>query len=629
MCGIAGIIAPRGQAPGREALERMALAEAHRGPDGQGIALSGRAGLAHRRLAVIDLVTGDQPMANEDGRVRIVFNGEIYNHQQLRRELEAKGHTFATASDTEAIVHAYEEYGPACVEKLRGMFAFAIWDERDGMLFAARDRLGKKPFHYALHEGHFLFASEPAALLAFPGLSRQPDMEALGLYLTLQYVPDPFCAFAHIRKLPAGHTLTFRDGSVATRRYWRLRFEPKATACEQELAEELRALVTESTRLRLIADVPLGAHLSGGIDSSIVTAVMAGLCDRPVKTFSIGFREEAFSELHKARAVAARYGTDHTEFVVEYGHVPATLERIVAHVGEPFADPAALPAWFLARETRAAVTVAVNGDGGDELFAGYQRMWLDRLARLYRLLPGFVTGGLVPAVAGLIPSRAGKPIEKDWAEAAKRLSQVVAAGPKAGIIGWGSYFSPQAAQRLWRPEAAPQADPVALVARAFDAALAANSLDRTLSADLDTYLPGCLLVKADRMAMAHGLEGRSPLLDHRLAEWAARLPAELKLRGRTGKYLLRKAFARLLPPEVTAQGKQGFGVPVGAWLRGGLKGWSRELLLEGVAAKSLFRPEEIARLLGEHQSGRADHGKRIWALAALELWLRAHAPGGV
>jgi asparagine synthase (glutamine-hydrolysing) len=369
---------------------------------------------------------------------------------------------------------------------------------------------------------------------------------------------------------------------------------------------------------------------------------MAGLSDRPVKTFSIGFREEAFSELHKARAVARRYGTDHQEFLVEYGHVPDTLELVGAHVGEPFADPSALPSWFLARETRREVTVALNGDGGDELFAGYQRYWLDRLAAIYGALPKTVTREIIPALLRLVPEPKDRPIESNWVAGLKRLAQVTSLSPKASILRWGSYFSPEAAQGLWRSDVLPLVrhdpgawsvngdeghpgsadDPVALIARAFDDARARSFLDRTLSADMSTYLPGDLLVKADRMAMAHGLEGRSPLLDHELAEWAARLPERFKLRGRTGKRLLRAAFADLLPPEVTAQGKQGFGVPVGKWLRGELAGWCRELLLGGVAASRLFRPEALSLILEEHARGRVDHGKRLWALAALELWLR-------
>lgn len=625
MCGIAGIIASQGQSPDRETLTRMASAIAHRGPDGQGLHLHERAGLAHCRLAIIDLATGDQPMRNEDGALWIVFNGEIYNHQELRRELEAKGHVFATRSDTEAILHAYEEYGPDCARRLRGMFAFAIWDRRTQTLFAARDKLGKKPFFYALADGAFLFASEPAALLEHPGVSRTADLRALNLYLTLQYVPEPLCAFAALAKLPPGHHLVWNGGTPRVERYWQPVFEPKLSGGEHELAQELRLRLTEAVRIRLMSEVPLGAHLSGGIDSSIVTALMAGLCDTPVKTFSIGFGERAFSELPKARAVAERYGTEHHEFLLEYGHVPDTLEQVVAHTGEPFADPSALPSWFLAQMTRRHVTVALNGDGGDELFAGYQRYWLDPLAAPYAALPRLLTQRLVPGLLALLPQRGDKPIETDWLAGLKRLAQVAAISPKASIVRWGSYFTPADALALWRPErraARAGPDAVALLSTLFDAARAETFLDRTLAVDMAAYLPGDLLVKADRMAMAHGLEGRSPLLDADLADWAARLPVGMKLRGRTGKHLLRVACADLLPPEVTAGGKQGFGIPVGPWLRGGLSGWCRETLLGGVLAGRLMRPQALESVLARHASGREDLGKQLWALAALELWLR-------
>ncbi|GFK95728.1 Asparagine synthetase [glutamine-hydrolyzing] 1 [Fundidesulfovibrio magnetotacticus] len=625
MCGIAGIVAPEGSRADRDILEAMARAQAHRGPDGQGLFLEGRAGLAHRRLAIIDLATGDQPMTTACGRATIVFNGEIYNHLELRARLEARGRRFATRSDTEAILQAWMEYGPACVEHLRGMFAFAVWDRDARTLFAARDRLGKKPFHYALADGAFLFASEIGALTLHPGVSREPDLEALGLYLSLQYVPDPRTALRAVRTLPPAHTLLWRGGAPRVARYWSLEFAPKRRAPEQELLEELRGLAEEATRIRLMSEVPLGAHLSGGIDSSIVTALMARAMSGPVKTFSIGFEEEAFSELPKARAVARRWGTEHREFTVRYGHVPAVLDEIVAHAGQPFADPSALPMWFLARETRAHVTVALNGDGGDELFAGYQRYWLDPLAALWSALPAALTQRLTPWLARRLPQPGDVPIERDRVAALKRLAQVAALSPKASIVRWGSYFTPQDAARLWRPGLAPHADPVALLARRFDNARAVTFLDRTLAADLSCYLPGCLLVKADRMAMAHGLEGRSPLLDQELAQWAARLPDGLRMRGRTGKWLLRRAFADLLPPEVTAQGKQGFGVPVGRWFREGLAGWSRELLLGGRAVARYLRPEAVRTLLDEHARGRADHGKRLWALAALELWLSRHA----
>lgn len=623
MCGIVGYLAAKGRAADPEILSAMAERLAHRGPDGQGLHIDGRLGLGHRRLAIIDLATGDQPMRGVDDPLWIVFNGEIYNFQSLRAELEEKGQRFATRSDTEVILAAYRQWGPACLNRLRGMFALALWDEREKRLFLARDRMGKKPLYYARVDGAFVFASEISALLAYPGMSREIDFEAVGLYLGLQYVPDPLSAFAAIRKLPPAHSLTLdQHGQVSVEGYHTPAFEPKWTAGEEELCEELRATLSEAVRLRLIADVPLGAHLSGGVDSSIVTALMAQHAGAPVKTFSIGFREQGFSELPKARLVAERYGCEHHEFVVDFGHAPHALTRVVAHCGEPFADPSALPSLFLARMTRDHVTVALNGDGGDELFAGYQRYWLDPLVAPYAALPGLVTRRLVPALAGLLPRRADRPIETDWIEGIRRLAQVAAISDKASILRWGSYFAPWQAAELWREEVRPRADAEAWLARAFDQSRAKTFLDRTLACDQACYLPGDLLAKADRMAMAHSLEGRSPLLDQELAAFAARLPARMKLRGRRGKYLLRKAFAHLLPPEVLAQGKQGFGVPVGKWLREDLHAWCRERLLHGEAARLMLRAEPMTRLLDEHRSGKVDHGKRLWALLSLEEWLR-------
>ncbi|GAB6037077.1 asparagine synthase (glutamine-hydrolyzing) [Fundidesulfovibrio butyratiphilus] len=623
MCGIVGYLASKDRAADREILAAMAGSIAYRGPDGQGIHTDGRLGLGHRRLAIIDLATGDQPMQSVDGSLWIVFNGEIYNFQSLRTELETTGHRFATRSDTEVILAAYRQWGPACLERLRGMFALALWDQREKRLFLARDRMGKKPLYYARVDGAFVFASEIAALLAYPGLSREIDCEAVGLYLGLQYVPDPLSAFKAIRKLPPGHCLALDEhGQERVERYHTPAFEPKWTADEEHLCEQLRTTLSEAVRLRLIADVPLGAHLSGGVDSSIVTALMAEHADAAVKTFSIGFREQGFSELPKARLVAERYGCEHHEFIVDFGHVPDALTRVAAHCGEPFADPSALPSLFLARMTRGHVTVALNGDGGDELFAGYQRYWLDPLAAPYAALPRFVTQELVPALAGLLPRGADRPIETDWAEGFRRLAQVAAISDKASILRWGSYFAPWQARELWREDVRPQADAERWLANAFDQARAKTFLDRTLACDQACYLPGDLLVKADRMAMAHSLEGRSPLLDQDLAAFAARLPARMKLRGRRGKYLLRKAFAHLLPPEVLAQGKQGFGVPVSTWLREDLHAWCRERLLHGEATRRLFRAQPIVRLLDEHRAGKADHGKRLWALLSLEEWLR-------
>ena len=415
MCGISGLVFRDPERPVEETvLGRMNAAIRHRGPDSDGFYLRPGVGLAMRRLAIVDLTTGDQPLSNEDGSVWIVFNGEIYNYPQLRPELEKRGHLFRTHSDTEAIVHLYEEHGLDCVQHLRGMFAFAIWDEKRRRLFIARDRVGKKPLYFAEHDGALLFGSELKCLLQYPGFPREPDLAAIHHYLTLQYVPDPQSALRHARKLPPAHRLVWEAGRVSIERYWQLPYEPKWTTPAAELRAQVRATITEAVRIRLMSDVPLGAHLSGGIDSAIIVGLMAGLMDRPVKTFSIGFKEEAFNELEHARTVAEKFGTEHHEFIVE----PAAIEllpSLVEHFDEPFADAAAIPTWYLARMTREHVTVALNGDGGDEAFGGYQRYFADPLADLYRLVPKAVRHGVLDRLLRALPVQSGRPVERSFA----------------------------------------------------------------------------------------------------------------------------------------------------------------------------------------------------------------------
>lgn len=633
MCGICGFVTTRGgEGEIGEILVAMNRAIALRGPDGEGFyrdcfAAGGGAALGHRRLAIIDLVTGDQPLFNETRDLAIVFNGEIYNFDALRRELLAKGHRFVSTGDTETIIHLYEEMGPQCVTRLRGMFALAIWDARRRELFLARDPFGKKPLYYASIHGGLVFGSEPKALLAHPDVTARLDAAAVAHYLTLQHVPEPATGFVGIASLPAGHTLTWREGRGEPRRYFQLDYLPKLTGCEEELAVELRARVAEAVRARLVSDVPLGAHLSGGVDSGIVTAVMAGLTEQPVRTFSIGFAEEAFNETAKARAVAERYGTRHTEFIVGFDEARAVMEDVVAATDMPFADPSALASWHLCRLTRDHVTVALNGDGGDEMFAGYQRYWLDPLADLYAQLPGALTRRLVPWLADRLSPSGDVPVEADWRAGLKRLAQAVRLPRAASLVRWGSYFSPWERDALLLPHfarAARPADTVGLYEKAFAAATAVSALDRGLFADVSVYLPGDLLVKADRMAMAHALEGRSPFLDVELAAFAARLPTRCKLRGRTGKYLLRKAFADKLPPRLADQPKRGFGLPVSSWFRGPLRDFAHDVLLGGRVCREIAKPKAVEQLLASHAAGAADHGKRIYALVMLELWLRRY-----
>ena len=624
MCGICGISTSKAEKIDAKLLRAMNTAIYHRGPDSDGFYEAAGVGLAMRRLAIIDLTSGDQPIANEDESIWIVFNGEIFNYQDLQTGLRARGHHLRTNSDTECIVHLYEEKGVACVNELRGQFAFAIWDKKQARLMLARDRMGQKPLYYSVQDGKFYFSSELKSLLA--GLPVRPEinLQAIDLYLSLQYIPDPQTAYEGIFKLPPAHTLVWQNGQITLERYWSLDFAPKWNAPQAELEEILREKVREAVRVRMIADVPLGAHLSGGIDSSIVVALMAQQSSQPIKTFSVGFEEQGFSELPYARAVAERYATDHHEFILTYGDIPATLEKLVGHFGEPFGDPSALPLYLLSEITREHVTVALNGDGGDDLLAGYMRHWLDPWADAYTRLPNALTRNLLPFMLQRLPDASDRPVGHSLVNGLKRLEQLTEIDPRASILRWGSYFSPAQRRSLWKSalwDESQAHNAEAILSSAFDTLSGAGNLDRTLYADSQTYLPGDLLVKADRMTMAASLEGRSPFLDHHVAEFAARLPKNLKMHGRTGKYLLRQAFADLLPENVLGHKKQGFGIPVGAWFRDPLAAWARDLLL-GVDSPlaAWFNPDAVTDLLAEHESGRVDHGKRIWALVMLSLW---------
>ncbi len=608
-----------------ELARAMTRVMTHRGPDSEGYHVQDGVALGMRRLAIIDLATGDQPITNEDGSIVLVMNGEIYNFRELRAELAGRGHVFSTQADTEVIVHLYEEHGDDCVQHLRGMFAFALWDTRRRRLLLARDRMGQKPLYYANHGGSLCFGSEIKCLRQWPGLPADIDMEAIHHYLTLQYIPDPLSAYKAIRKLPPAHRLVCENGQLRCERYWDIAYGPKHTTPDAELAAELRDRFTEAVKLRLISDVPLGAHLSGGIDSSLVVAAMARTSDAPVKTFSIGFEEESFSELSHARTVAERYGTEHHEFTVSYGDIPDMMAAIVRACDEPFADSSALPMYYLSELTRQHVTVAMNGDGGDELFAGYQRYLLDRYANLYARLPGWITGRAVPAVADRLPEPVNIPIERNVVAGLRRLQQVAETPACASLVRWGSYFSEPMKTALWKPEflaGLQQSDSAQWLCEAFNRAEADSFLDRTLYTDSTNYLPGDLLVKADRMTMAHSLEGRSPFLDHELVNWAARLPCRLKLKGRSQKHILKTAFAEWLPASILHRPKQGFGIPVGAWFRGPLGGWISGLLSDPAGPlQGWFRAEALQRILDEHARGKQDHGKRLWTLAVLSEWL--------
>ncbi len=599
---------------------RMCQLLAHRGPDGSGVWGGDAVGLGHRRLAIIDTSSaGRQPMRSVDAGLVITFNGEIYNFLELRRELESKGHRFATRTDTETILAAYRQWGADCVQHLRGMFAFAIWDEAERALFVARDRVGKKPLHYLLDGDGIAFASEPKAFLADPSFQARPNLAALSAYLNYQYVPSPLSAFEGVHKLPPAHTMLVKDGRVDVRRYWKLSYAAKRNITEQDARAEILDRLREAVRMRLISDVPLGAFLSGGVDSSVVVALMAQLSGDAVKTFSIGFEEKEFDELPYARLVAERYRTDHHEFVVRPNAVDI-FPQLVWHYNEPYADPSAIPTYYLAELARRHVTVALNGDAGDENFAGYRRYITPADAQRFDRLPALVRGA-VTAVARNAPA----PSRSDsvWYRGRKWLRRV-ADTPAGRYSRRVMIFDTDLKRELCEPAFLNDGGAAeAYLAEAFATSDASHPVDAMLDVDVNTYLSDCLLVKVDIATMAHGVEGRSPMLDHEFMEFAASLPAEMKLRGRDTKYIFKSAVRELLPADIIDRPKKGFGVPLARWFREDLREMSGDLLLDGrLAQRGYFKPVAVRRLLDEHRRGAAEWHDELWSLVMLESWHR-------
>jgi asparagine synthase (glutamine-hydrolysing) len=598
----------------------MASQLTHRGPDADGFFFEGPIGLGFRRLSIIDLNTGDQPMANETGSIRVVFNGEIYNFQQLRRSLEAKGHVFRTQSDTETIAHAYEEYGERCVDHFRGMFAMAVWDSARQQLFLARDRLGKKPLYYYKDEHRFVFASELKALLRCPQVPRQINPAAVEHYLKDGYIPAPASILTNIFKLPPAHWLTFNLKTRALKvcPYWTPQYAPKSTATFEDTAAELRQLLSEAVRLRLISDVPLGALLSGGIDSSIVVALMAEHSSRPVKTFSIGFEEDGFNELPYAREVARRFGTEHHELIIR-PQAAEVLPELVWHLDEPMADASALPSYYVAQMARQHVTVVLNGDGGDEAFAGYNSHGAVMAYRRYQSLPGWVRYGFAEVLLKAVPK--GQPADHPLSRARRLVTQ---SGQSLDhqYSRWMTLCSEETRRSLYSDNFAGRLGSGSFEGKWDDDNHQLGPLDWMLRSDTLNYLPGDLLVKMDRMTMAHSLEARSPMLDQEVVEFAARLPEAYKRKGRIGKRILKDAFRDSLP-SIVARPKHGFSVPVDRWLRNGLKSMAAEIVLSRSAReRGLFNTASVSHLWNEHQEGRHNHGDQLWALLVMELWQR-------
>lgn len=620
MCGIAGMVQthPDGSVD-NAAVHRMCQAIVHRGPDDEGIFVKAGVGLGMRRLSIIDLAGGHQPVFNEDKTIWVVFNGEIYNFPELRAELEKRGHRFYTHSDTEVIVHLYEDLGADCVKKLRGMFAFALYDERRGKLLMARDRLGKKPLHYALSGGRLLFGSEIKCILAVAPELASVNHEALLQYMYFGYVPDPITAFLPIKKLPPGHLLEFEAGEVGVRQYWDLpEYGTHQPRSEEECLEELEWRLAEAVRIRLISDVPLGALLSGGTDSSTVVALMARASSKPVKTFSIGFSHDDFNEAHYARIVAKRFGTEHHELVLE-PDVLGTVETLTSSLEEPFGDSSMLPTYFVSCMARKHVTVALSGDGGDELFAGYDRYGIHLRRKIFERIPQSMWSMYRKHVYPRLPENMR----------GRKFSYNVSLPWRERYVD-GISFVPSFERDMpllspeFRDVLRTAGNPEDVMYRYFDQAPAKDPVSQMLYVDTKTYMVADILTKVDRMSMATSLEVRVPILDHQFVEWVTGLPTEWKLRGGQQKYILRKLAERVgVPREALYRPKQGFAMPLVHWIRNELKDLIMTVLLEPrTLQRGYFNPDGIRRLLDEHFRERRDHSGRIWRLLIFELWHR-------
>jgi len=620
MCGICGIYNFGTHAPAdRAALQRSAAAMVHRGPDDEGFFVDGEVGLGNRRLSIIDLAGGHQPVANEGESIWITFNGEIYNYRELRPELEARGHRFRTSSDTETIVHLYEDFGPACLEYLRGMFAFALWDGRAKRLFIARDRLGIKPLFYRLEPGRLIFASELRALRELASQPLEVDPQSVYDFFGFRYIPAPKTFYRGVEKLLPGHYLLVDARGVRTEAYWDVPPEEDSSRSEEDFAEDVVERLRESIRLRMIADVPLGVFLSGGTDSSAVVAFMAALGARPLRTFSVGFEERGYSELPFARRVAQRFSTEHHELLVGPRDLAEELGRLVAFRDEPVAEPTDVALYRMSRLASESVKVVLAGEGGDELFAGYPKYAADRLAGLVAAFPQEVIRRLT-----------------DWLPYRQRRARLALASlsirdEAERSVSWFASFSREEREALFAPEFLAQVD-VAHPARVFEhyleKARGRSPLKRMLYADLKVWLPDNLLLRGDQMTMAASLEERVPFLDHKLVELAARIPSRMLTRGFKTKVLLRRALRPYLPPETLGRRKVGFAVPIGPWFRKSLKSLVADLVLAPAAqSRGYFHRPAMERFVREHFDGVRDRQKQLWALVNFELWCRQGGTG--
>lgn len=619
MCGIAGKMIFSGDIVNKSLINKMCNTLVHRGPDDEGVYTAPYIGLGQRRLSIIDLSrTAAPPLANEDETVWLVFNGEIYNFNSLRKTLVDKGHIFKTHTDTEVIIHLYEEYGIDCLKYLRGMFSFALWDAEKKRLFAARDHMGKKPFYYTKSTSAFIFGSEIKAITADPEVSVNPDYRAIDSYLTYQYVPSPLTAFSGIYKLPPAHYLLCDSkGTTHIERFWVPTSPDKIDGSPEEIQLAILAHLAEAVRMRMISDVPLGAFLSGGIDSGIIVALMAIESSKPVKTFSIGFEDSEFNELPYARLVAERYGTEHHELIVK-PNLHEVLPLLVKHYNEPFADSSAVPTFYVSKMTREHVTVALSGDGGDESFAGYSHYSQMQAWERFDVVPVSVRKSSCTAVASLLKLF---PKGNLSARADRALTIIGAELPERYQLQMAT-LKPQEKQMLYTESfRSLLGNDRVLLTMPWNASM--DSLDWMMRHDLNYYLPDCLMVKTDRASMANSLEVRCPFLDHAFVEYAATIPSNLKRDNTGGKIILKKAAARLLPPEILHKKKSGFGIPLANWFRGELSGFIKSMLLDNTALKrGLFEPGIVKIMIEEHIAGKRDWSNRLWALLFLEMWFR-------
>lgn len=625
MCGICGFISYKQGGIEESALRMMCAAMRHRGPDDEGVYINNNitpsVGLGHRRLSIIDLSSeGHQPMPNEDKTAWIIFNGEIYNYLDLRSELEGKGHHFRSHTDTETVIHLYEEYGRDCLKYLRGMFAFAIWDEKDRSLLLARDRVGKKPLLYSYAGGVFCFASEFAPLLAGGFLKKDINQEALHYYLSFGYIPAPLTIYKGVFRLLPAHTLVLKDNEITLQQYWQLSYCGKLNISENEAAQEVLRLLKEAVKVRLYSDVPLGAFLSGGIDSSTVVALMSQLSREKVKTFSIGFEKKDYSELRYARDIAQRFNTEHREFIVKPNALKI-LPLLIERYGEPYADSSCIPTYYVSQQTRQHVTVALNGDGGDELFCGYERYQAMIAAEVYNRFPALIKKATGAAFSLLPDSLSSKSRLRNI----RRFFEAAGMATNQRYLRWVGIFETKLKDALYSEDfrrKMEDKDPIAWLSP-YLGQDKLDLLDRLLMADTYTYLPNDLLVKVDIASMANSLEARSPFLDHKLMEFVARLPVEYKMKNFIKKYIIKKAIKGLVPEGNIHRRKMGFGVPVGEWFREELKLFLEETLLSKKSlSRGYFKAEKVSELVRQHTSGRRDYASQLWALLILELWHR-------